>query len=65
VRVMPVPPNKGMKLTRPEHIGASQLIPGVRWASGTWRQPDKQIAAYPQCWSDLGWAGLAGSARSG
>ena len=22
-------PNKGMKLTRPERIGASQLIPGV------------------------------------
>jgi hypothetical protein len=25
-----VPQNKGMKLTRPERIGASQLIPGVR-----------------------------------
>jgi hypothetical protein len=24
------PPNKGMKLTRPEHIGALQLIPSVR-----------------------------------
>jgi hypothetical protein len=24
------PSNKGMKLTKPEHIGASQLIPGVR-----------------------------------
>jgi hypothetical protein len=24
-----VPPNKGMKLTKPERIGASQLIPGV------------------------------------
>jgi len=24
------PPNKGMKLTKPEHNGASQLIPGVR-----------------------------------
>jgi hypothetical protein len=23
------PPNKGMKLTKPEHNGASQLIPGV------------------------------------
>ena len=26
------PSNKGMKLTRPERIGASQLIPGVRRA---------------------------------
>jgi hypothetical protein len=26
--------NKGMKLTKPERIGASQLIPGVR---RTWR----------------------------
>ena len=25
-----VPPNKGMKLTKPERIGALQLIPGVR-----------------------------------
>jgi hypothetical protein len=25
-----VPSNKGMKLTKPERIGASQLIPGVR-----------------------------------
>jgi len=24
------PSNKGMKLTKPEHIGALQLIPGVR-----------------------------------
>ena len=24
------PPNKGMKLTRPAHIGAFQLIPSVR-----------------------------------
>jgi len=24
-----VPPNKGMKLTKPEHSGASQLIPSV------------------------------------
>jgi hypothetical protein len=23
-------PNKGMKVTEPEHIGALQLIPGVR-----------------------------------
>jgi hypothetical protein len=29
-----VPPNKGMKLTRPERIGASQLIPGV---GPTWK----------------------------
>ena len=29
-------PNKGMKLTRPERIGASQLIPGVR---RTWTGP--------------------------
>jgi hypothetical protein len=26
-------PNKGMKLTKPEHFGASQLIPGVLRAS--------------------------------
>jgi hypothetical protein len=26
--------NKGMKLTKPEHIGASQLIPGVRRTNG-------------------------------
>jgi len=25
-------PNKGMKLTRPEHIGALQLIPSLAWA---------------------------------
>jgi hypothetical protein len=25
------PPNKGMKLTKPERIGALQLIPGVSW----------------------------------
>jgi hypothetical protein len=30
-----VPPNKGMRLTRPEHIGALQLIPGVRPAVGS------------------------------
>ena len=29
---MRTPQNKGMKLTRPEHIGALQLIPGVRLA---------------------------------
>ena len=28
------PPNKGMKLTRPERIGALQLIPGVRLLVG-------------------------------
>jgi hypothetical protein len=27
-----VPPNKGMKQTSVEHIGRSQLIPGVRRA---------------------------------
>jgi hypothetical protein len=27
---MTKPPNKGMKLTSVEHIGRSQLIPGVR-----------------------------------
>jgi hypothetical protein len=27
------PSNKGMKLTKPEHIGALQLIPGVRRTS--------------------------------
>jgi hypothetical protein len=26
---MAAPSNKGMKQTKPEHIGASQLIPGV------------------------------------
>ena len=28
------PPNKGMKLTKPERIGALQLIPGVRLTRG-------------------------------
>jgi hypothetical protein len=28
------PHNKGMKLTKPEHIGALQLIPGVRQTLG-------------------------------
>jgi hypothetical protein len=27
-------PNKGMKLTKPERIGALQLIPGVRRTCG-------------------------------
>ena len=30
-------PNKGMKLTRPERIGASQLIPGVG-RTEAWRE---------------------------
>jgi hypothetical protein len=29
------PSNKGMKLTKPEHIGALQLIPGVRRTRGS------------------------------
>ena len=38
------PPNKGMKLTKPEHTEALQLIPGVRQteALNTYRRP-----AYP------------------
>jgi hypothetical protein len=28
------PPNKGMKLTKPERNGALQLIPGVRRTNG-------------------------------
>ena len=28
------PPNKGMKLTKPEHNGALQLIPGVGQTTG-------------------------------
>jgi hypothetical protein len=28
------PPNKGMKLTKPERIGALQLIPGVGQTAG-------------------------------
>ena len=42
MRVMPVPPNEGMKLTRPEHIGASQLVPGVRRT----REPRQKV---PRC----------------
>ena len=31
---MDVPPNKRMQLTKPEHIGASQLIRSVRRTGG-------------------------------
>jgi hypothetical protein len=43
VWVMPVPPNEGMKLTRPERIGALQLIPGVRPTSGWTRRRPQRI----------------------
>ena len=38
------PSNKGMKLTRPEHIGASQLNPSVRRlvGRGTWASAQNQ-----------------------
>jgi hypothetical protein len=42
------PPNKGMKLTKPEHIGALQLIPGVRRIPGLAREvrrPDRRAGS--------------------
>ena len=34
---MDVPPNKGMKLTRPVRVGASQLIASVGGVRAPWR----------------------------
>ena len=36
-------PNKGMKQTKPEHIGASQLIPGVRRTDPVSRDPRREL----------------------
>jgi hypothetical protein len=44
------PPNKGMKLTRPERIGASQLIPGVRRTQRRWTCTE---ASQRQCEAQL------------
>jgi len=46
--------NKGMKLTKPEHIGASQLIPGVRQTS---RRPAQRVGYEARAWPSV--AGLS------
>ena len=48
------PPNKGMKLTKPERNGALQLIPGVRRTRGRVRQHDGSMVRCraPRAFSD-------------
>jgi hypothetical protein len=49
-----MPSNKGMKLTKPEHIGPSQLIPGVRQ---TPRGPAQRAGSGARAWPSV--AGLS------
>jgi hypothetical protein len=47
VRESTARPNKGMKQTSVEHIGRSQLIPGVRWSSWRCTKRTRPAAAAP------------------